>query len=61
MAPEMLSMTELFVILDYFLPFSPANNLENQNFEKKKKKKTPRDIIILHVCTINENHMMYSF
>ena len=38
MAPEMLSMTELFVILDYFLPFSPANNLENQNFEKKKKK-----------------------
>ena len=22
---------------------------------------TPRDIIILHMCTINENHMMYSF
>ena len=22
-------------------------------------KKTPRDIIILHMCTINENHMIY--
>ena len=24
-----------------------------------KSKKTPRDIIILHICTINYNHMMY--
>ena len=22
-------------------------------------KKTPADIIILHMCTINDNHMMY--
>ena len=22
-------------------------------------KETPRDIIILHMCTINDNHMMY--
>ena len=31
--------------------------MENQNFEKMKK--IPGDIIILHMCTINENHMMY--
>ena len=40
-----------------FCPFTPLNNLENQNFEKIKK--MPRDIIILHMCAINENHMMY--
>ena len=40
-----------------FLPFYPPNNSKNQNFEKLKK--TPGDIIILHMCTINDNHMMY--
>ena len=45
-----------FVILDYFLPFYPSNNPENQNFEKKKKK---LEDIIIHMCIINENHMMY--
>ena len=104
-----------FVILDHFLPFSPTNNLKNQNFEKMKKhleissfytsvpkimiicytvpeiwcvtdvsfifhfglvfallppnnpketiikmKETPGDIIILHICTKNYDHMMYS-
>ena len=48
---------EFFVILDHFLPFHPPNNLKNQNF--KKLKKAPRDIIILHMCTINDNHTMY--
>ena len=46
-----------FVILDHFLPFYPPNNPKNQNFEKMKK--PPGDIIILHRCTINDNHMMY--
>ena len=46
-----------FVILDRFLPFYPPNNPKNQNFEKLKK--TPGDIIILHMCTTNDNHMMY--
>ena len=35
---------------------------ENQNFEKMKKKKqkqTPKDIILLQMCTINDNHMMH--
>ena len=35
--------TEFFVISDYFLPFYPLNNPENQNFEKMKK--TPGGII----------------
>ena len=33
----------------------PSNNPENQNFEKMKK--MPVDIIISHMCTINENHI----
>ena len=52
-----VQQTEFFVVLDCFLPFYPTNNLKNKNFEKLKK--TPGDIIILHVCTINDNHMMY--
>ena len=39
------------------LPFYPLNNPENQNLEKMKK--APEDIIILRMCTVNENHMMY--
>ena len=42
---------------DCFLPFYPSNNLKNQNFEKLRK--TPGDIIILHMCAINDSHMMY--
>ena len=49
--------TEFFVILDRFLPFYLPNNLKNQNFEKMKK--SPGDIIILHMCTINDNLKRY--
>ena len=49
--------TELFVILGHFLPFYPTNNPKNQNFEKMKK--IPGDIIILHKCTKNHDHMLY--
>ena len=53
---------ELFLVFDPFLPFYPPpihpNNLENQKFEKMKKK-TPGDIIILHKCTINDNHTWF--
>ena len=52
-----MQQTKFFVILDCFLPFYPPNNPKNQNFEKMKK--PPGDIIILHMCTINDNHMMY--
>ena len=40
----------------HFLPFDPPKNPKNQNFENEK---TPGDIIILHLCTTNDNHMMY--
>ena len=49
--------TEFFVILEKFLSFYPANNPKNQNFEKIKKR--PGDIIILHKCTIDVNHIMH--
>ena len=49
--------TEFFVILDHFLPFYLLNNPKNQNIEKMKK--LLEDIIILHMCNINYNHMMY--
>ena len=40
-----------------FFALSPPNNLKNQNFEKIKE--AAWDIIILHMCTINDNRMMY--
>ena len=42
--------------------FCPFTTLTTQKikFEKQKKKKTSRDII-LHMYTINDNHMMYGF
>ena len=53
MIPEIWSTTDR----KFFCSFNPPNKLENQNFEKMKKVR--RDTIILHMCTINENHMMY--
>ena len=41
--------------------FTPHYQLKNQNFEKKKKKKKPGDTIILHLCTTNDNNMMYGW
>ena len=49
--------TEFFVILGHFLALYPSNNPENQNFEKMKK--APGDVIILHMCTKNHDHMTY--
>ena len=50
--------TEFFVILGHFLPSYPPNKQENQNF--KTMKKASWDVIILHMCTKNHNHMMYA-
>ena len=55
--PEIWSVTEFFVILDRFLHFYHTNNPKNQNFEKLKK--PLGDIIVLHMCTINDNQIMY--
>ena len=43
--------------LSFWTVFFPTNNPQNQTFEKIKK--TTGDIIILQICTINDNHMMY--
>ena len=56
--PEIWSRTDRIVC--HFGPFFALlapNNQKNQNFEKMKK--MPGDIIILHMCTVNDNHMMY--
>ena len=49
--------TEFFVILDLFCPFMPLATQKIKIFRKWKKK--PGDIIILNMCTMNDNHMMY--
>ena len=50
--------TELLVILDHFLPFCLP--LTTQKIKILKKiKKTPGDIIILHMCILNDNNMIY--
>ena len=50
--------------LSFWVIFCPFNTppphlppLQNQHFSKIKK--TPEDIIILQMCTINDSHMMY--
>ena len=51
-----MQQREFFVILGHFLLFHhplPPEDKENQNFGKLKK--NPRDIIILHMCSINDN------
>ena len=63
MIPEIWSAKDR--IFSHFEPFfalfthHPLNNSKNQNFEKLKK--NPTDIIILHKCTIKDNHMIYGF
>ena len=43
--------------MGHFLLFHPPNNPKNKNF--KKMKKIPGDIIILHKCPKNHDHMLY--
>ena len=58
MVPQIWSATDrIFCHFGLFFALLPPNNPKNQNFEKMKK--TPGDIIILHMCTVNDNHMMY--
>ena len=58
MVPEIWSVTDR--MLCHFGPFFallPLKNLKNQNFEKMKK--VPGDVIILHKCTKNHDHMLH--
>ena len=50
--------TKFFCYFGLLFALLAPNNSDNQNFEKIKKK--PGDIIILHMCTINEIYMIYS-
>ena len=58
MVPEIQSMTDKnFCHLRPFFALFPPNYLKNKNFEKLKK--MTRDIIILQMCTTNDNHIIY--
>ena len=52
MVPQTRSMTEIFFILDYKSKFW-------KNEKTKQQQQQQKDTIILHMCTINKNHMMY--
>ena len=51
-----MRQTEVFNILGHFLSFQP---LATWKIKISTLKKIPGDIIILLICTINDNHMMY--
>ena len=58
MVPEIWSTTDrIFCHQDQFLHFYTPMDSENQNFENMKK--TPEDINILQMSTINNSHMVY--
>ena len=42
-----------------FCPFTPWKPKKSKSWKNEKKKKMPGDIIILHMCTLNDSHMMY--
>ena len=56
MVPEIASMTDrIFCHFRPFFALYTPNNPKNQNFEKIKK--MPGDIIILHKCAIDHDHI----
>ena len=60
MLPKIWSMTDNFLSFwVIFCPFTPLL-IPKINICKKMYKK-PADIILLHMCTINEDHMMSGF
>ena len=52
-----MQQRDFFVVLDYFLPFYSPNSPKNENFSKMKTLRG--DLIILHKCTKNYEHMVY--
>ena len=43
-----------------FLPFYPSPRNSQKNYNLTKTKKTPGDIIILHICSKNYDQLIYS-
>ena len=59
MVPEIWTVKNgIFYPFGPFSPFYPPKKTKNQNFEKLKQK-NPGDIIILHKCSKNHDHMLY--
>ena len=59
MVPEIWNATDR-IFLSIWIVFCPFTPLTTQKIKiLKKMKKPPGDIIILHMCTINGNHMMF--
>ena len=59
MVPEIWSVTDnIFCHFGPFFALLPPNNPKNKTFEKVKKK-NPDDVIILHECTKNHDHMLH--
>ena len=58
--PGISHIKDLNLIFHFRLFFAllPPNNPKNQFF--KKMKKNPGDMMILHMCTKNYDHMMYN-
>ena len=55
--PETWSETNIiFCHFGPFFPLLPPNKPKNKNLEKMKKS---GDSILLHMCTINQDHMVY--
>ena len=55
--PEIWSQTDrIFYHFEPSFALLPPNDHKNQIL--KKKKKMPREIILLHMCTKNEDHMI---
>ena len=58
MVPEIRSETNgIFCHFGSCFALLPITNPQNQNFEKMKNM---HGDIILHMCTIHDNHIMYS-
>ena len=55
---DMAHMTDVIIFhFGLFFALYPPNSPKNENFKKMKKK--PGDVIILHNCTKNDDHMVY--
>ena len=57
------TIAEIWCVTDgnyfsFWAIFCPSNSPKSQNF-RKMKKKTPGDIISLHKCTKNHDHIVY--
>ena len=50
-----------YKFLSFWANFCPFSPLAMWKINILKLKKNPGDIIILHICTINYNHMMYFY